>query len=69
MKTFPPFKTPAQQAAQFGCTVAQAERLIRSNLAGLREMHAKAIRTGRKVGNQTADELAIHVQRIEAALS
>lgn len=69
MKPLPPFKAPAEQAARFGCTVAQADRLMRANLASLREMHAKAVRTGRKVGNSTAEELAVHIQRIEAALS
>ena len=63
------YKTPAQAAAIFGCTPAQARAQMVSNLADLRGMLAKA--TASKTGvfrGFTVAALAERVAALEAAL-
>lgn len=51
------FKTPAEVAKTFGCTVTQARRQIEASRAGILAMLQKARRTGKPVNNYTEREL------------
>ncbi len=56
MKT--PIKPNAEKSAKvFGCTLEQARVMFRRNAYKLMEMHAKAMKTGKKVNGYTAEEL------------
>jgi hypothetical protein len=57
---------PRTVAFRFGCTADQARALYRKNAEGLRQMQAKAARTGRKVGGYTAAELAQRADAMQA---
>ena len=45
-------------ARRFGCTEQQIAENFRATLAQLRDMHAKALASGRKVRGYTAERLA-----------
>lgn len=57
---------PRQQIKNlFGCTDEQLQRQYKANAATLAAMRDKANRTGRKVGNYTAGQLAAHAERYD----
>jgi hypothetical protein len=58
--------TRDQMAKRFDCTVEQVRVQYAKNAVGLRQMHAKAVRTGKPVNGYTAEKLAEMVGRYDA---
>ena len=58
--------TEEQIASWFGCTVDRIRLQHRKCAAAMRQMHAKAVATGRKVGGYTAGQLAASVAMHES---
>ena len=57
MQQAAPVKTPAQVAAQFGCTVEQAREQLVANAKQMASMAEKAVAAGGKFRGFTADYL------------
>ncbi len=68
MKTYA-FKSPAEIAAKFGCTVKQARAQLVKNRAGILSLLIKARQTGKKVNNYTEAELEQIAQAYNRALA
>ena len=47
----------------FNCTPEQLQRQYKANANTLAAMRDKAIKTGKKQGNMSADQLAVHATR------
>lgn len=52
-----------QICAFFGCTQEQLQTQYKANAEILATMRNKAIRTGKKVGNYTADQLTVRAAK------
>jgi hypothetical protein len=69
METNTSFKTPAEVAKTFGCTVAQARKQIEKSRAGIVWMLQKARATGKKVNGYTESQLSEIANGYTQALS
>ncbi len=65
----PAFKTPAEVAKTFGCSIKQARKQIEKSRAGILGMLIKCRQTGKKVNGYTEGQLELMAQGYNRALA
>ncbi len=63
-----PTLTIEQQCLLFNCTEAQLKKQFAANLLILKQMYRKAVNTGKKQGNLTADQLRDKIEAFERTI-
>lgn len=63
-----PTLTTEQQCLVFNCTPQQLRKQYEANLSILKTMYRKAVETGKKQGNMTAEQLRLNVEKFEKIL-